>query len=436
MATEIESILVENRVFQPPEDLVKHANVSGMAEYQALCDEAERDPEAYWTRLARENLEWTQPFTQAIDGSEAPFYKWFTNGQLNVSANCLDKHLGTPVENRTALIFEADDGQVTQITYKELHARVSQFANALKSLGHKTGERAIIYLPMSIEAVVAMQACARLGIIHSVVFGGFSSKSIHERTVDVGATLVITADAQMRGSKVIALKDAVDEALTMGGCEAVSHVITYKRADTKVAWDESRDLWWHDVIQGQSTDCPPVALDAEHPLFILYTSGSTGKPKGVQHAAAGFLLWSLMTMKWTFDAKPDDVFWCTADVGWVTGHSYVAYGPLAAGVTQVVFEGVPTYPDAGRFWRMIQDHKVSVFYTAPTAIRSLTKLAESDPKVHPDRYNLDSLRIIGSVGEPINPEAWVWYYKNVGRERCPVLDTWWQTETGAHMLTP
>jgi len=436
MPTEIESILVENRVFPPPAELVKQANVSGMEGYKALCDEAARDPDAFWARLANENLVWDKPFTQVLDESSKPFYKFYPDGRLNVSANCLDKHLGTPAENRVALIFEADDGKVTKVTYKELHARVSQFANAIKSLGFKTGERAIIYLPMSIEAVVAMQACARLGIIHSVVFGGFSAKSIHERTVDVGATLVITADAQIRGGKTIALKNAVDEALAMGGCEAVRKVITYKRAGSEVQWDAARDVWWHDAIQGQSSDCPPVPVEADHPLFILYTSGSTGKPKGVQHSSAGFLLWSLMTMKWTFDSKPDDVFWCTADVGWVTGHSYVTYGPLAAGVTQVVFEGVPTYPDAGRFWKMIQEHKVTVFYTAPTAIRSLTKASEADVKVHPKSYDLSSLRIIGSVGEPINPEAWVWYYNNVGGQRCPVIDTWWQTETGAHMITP
>ncbi len=436
MAAEIESILVENRVFPPPADLVKQANVSGMEGYKALCDEANRDPNAFWARLATENLLWEKPFTQVLDESNKPFYKFYPDGQINVSANCLDKHLGTPAENRVALIFEADDGAVTKVTYKELHARVSQFANAIKSLGFKKGERAVIYLPMSIEAVVAMQACARLGIIHSVVFGGFSAKSIHERTVDVGATLIITADAQMRGGKAIALKNAVDEAIAMGGCEAVRKVITYKRTGSDVQWDAGRDLWWHDMIKGQSSDCPPVPVDADHPLFILYTSGSTGKPKGVQHSSAGFLLWSLMTMKWTFDSKPDDVFWCTADVGWVTGHSYVTYGPLAAGVTQVVFEGVPTYPDAGRFWKMIQEHKVSVFYTAPTAIRSLTKASEADAKVHPKSYDLSSLRIIGSVGEPINPEAWVWYYNNVGNQRCPVIDTWWQTETGAHMITP
>ncbi|NYT85559.1 acetate--CoA ligase [Pollutimonas harenae] len=436
MSNEIESILTENRVFPPFDNLVQGAAISGMDGYRAMCNEADANPDEFWARLARENLVWNKPFTQVLDESEAPFYRWFGDGELNVSANCLDKHLGTPTANKTALIFESDDGKVTKVTYKELHARVCEFANGIKALGHKTGERAIIYMPMSIEAVVAMQACARLGIIHSVVFGGFSSKSLHERTVDVGASLVITADEQVRGGKTIPLKNAVDEALGMGGCEAVSHVIVYKRTGGQVAWSEGRDVWMHDATANQASQCEPVALSAEHPLFILYTSGSTGKPKGVQHASGGFLLWSLLTVNWTFDAKDSDVFWCTADVGWVTGHTYITYGPLAAGLTQVVFEGVPTYPTVGRFWDMIQRHKVTVFYTAPTAIRSLTKAAEASPSHHPREYDLSSLRIIGSVGEPINPEAWMWYYKNVGGERCPVLDTWWQTETGAHMITP
>ena len=436
VSTQIKSVLVENRVFPAFPELVRTANIPGTEAYQALVTEAEATPEAFWARLAKENLVWTKPFTQVLDQSNPPFYKWFADGELNVSANCLDRHLGTETEHKTAIIFETDGGEVTQVTYRELYERVCAFANGLKSLGYQKGDRAIIYLPMSVEAVVAMQACVRLGITHSVVFGGFSSKSIHERLVDVGASLVITADEQMRGGKAIGLKPAVDEALTMGGCEAVRHVVVYRRTGGNVQWHEGRDVWMHDVLKGQATECPAVAVNAEHPLFILYTSGSTGKPKGVQHSTAGYLLWALLTVKWSFDAKPSDVYWCTADVGWITGHTYIAYGPLAAGLTQVMFEGVPTYPNAGRFWDMIQRHKVTVFYTAPTAIRSLTKASEVQPEFHPRNYDLSSLRLIGSVGEPINPEAWMWYYKEVGGERCPVLDTWWQTETGGHMITP
>lgn len=436
MSNAIESVLVETRVFPPPKALVEQANISGMDAYRALCDEAEKSPDQFWGRMARENLVWSKPFSQVLDSSNAPFYKWFPDGELNVSANCLDKHLDTPTADKTAIIFESDDGKVTKVSYRQLHARVCEFANGIKAMGYKAGDRAIIYLPMSIEAVVAMQACARLGVIHSVVFGGFSAKSLHERIADVGATLVITADEQMRGGRSIPLKPAIDEAFAMGGCEAVTKVIVYRRTGGAIDWTEGRDVWMHDVCAGQPATCEPVQVNAEHPLFILYTSGSTGRPKGVQHASGGYLLWALLTTQWVFDAKDDDVYWCTADVGWVTGHTYITYGPLAAGLTQVVFEGVPTYPDAGRFWEMIQRHKVTVFYTAPTAIRSLTKAAESTAEVHPRQYDLSSLRIIGSVGEPINPEAWMWYYTNVGRERCPVIDTWWQTETGAHMITP
>ncbi|HZH57945.1 acetate--CoA ligase [Yanghanlia caeni] len=436
MSSGIESVLTETRVFGPFERVAATAHISGMDAYRALYDEADRDPEGFWARQARENLIWDKPFTTVLDESNKPFYRWFPDGELNVSANCLDRHLGTPVADKTAIIFEADDGEVTRITYRELHARVCQLANAIKSLGYQTGDRAIIYLPMSIEAVVAMQACARLGITHSVVFGGFSSKSLHERCVDVGATLVITADEQRRGGRAIPLKRAVDEALSQPGGEAVRHVIVYRRTGGAVDWNEGRDLWLHDVLEGQSNECAPVPVNAEHPLFILYTSGSTGKPKGVQHSSAGYLLMCLLTMKWTFDIKNDDIFWCTADVGWVTGHSYIVYGPLAAGATQIMFEGVPTYPTPARFWEMIQRHQCTIFYTAPTAIRSLIKAAESNEEHHPRKFDLTSLRIIGSVGEPINPEAWMWYFTNVGRERCPVLDTWWQTETGVHMITP
>ena len=432
----LDSVLTETRVFPPSKDFVTQANVSGPEGYQALCDEAERDFEGFWARLAREHIQWAKPFTRTLDESNAPFYKWFDDGELNVSANCLDVHVDNGRGDKVAIIFESDDGKTTQVTYRDLLARVCRFANGLKALGYKTGDRSIIYMPMSVEAVVAMQACARLGITHSVVFGGFSAKSLQERIVDVGATLVITADAQQRGGKTIPLKPAVEEAFGLGGCEAIRNVVVYKRADVAGNWEEGRDVWMHDVEAGQSDTCEPVIVNAEHPLFILYTSGSTGKPKGVQHSSAGFLLWAHLTVKWTFDLKPDDVYWCTADVGWITGHSYIAYGPLAAGATQVVFEGVPTFPNAGRFWDMIQKHKVSIFYTAPTAIRSLVKAAEGSPEHHPQKYDLSSLRVIGSVGEPINPEAWMWYYKNVGGERCPIVDTWWQTETGGHMITP
>ena len=432
----IDSVLTETRLFPPSKAFVAQANISGMEGYKALCDEAERDFEGFWARLAREHITWTKPFTRTLDESNAPFYKWFDDGELNVSYNCLDIHLENGNAEKTAIIFESDDGTVTKVTYRELLARVCRFANGLKGLGYKKGDRSIIYMPMSIEAVVAMQACARLGITHSVVFGGFSAKSLQERIVDVGASLVITADAQARGGKTIPLKPAVDEAFGLGGCEAVTKVIVYRRSGTDVAWNEQRDVWMHDVEAGQADTCEPVIVDAEHPLFILYTSGSTGKPKGVQHSSAGFLLWAHLTVKWTFDLKPDDVYWCTADVGWITGHSYIAYGPLAAGATQIVFEGVPTFPNAGRFWDTIQKHKVSIFYTAPTAIRSLVKASEQSPDHHPKKYDLSSLRVIGSVGEPINPEAWMWYYKNVGGERCPIVDTWWQTETGGHMITP
>jgi acetyl-CoA synthetase len=426
----IQSVMHENRVFNPSEAFVKQANVSGMAAYKAMCAEAEKDYAGYWAKLARETLLWKKPFTQSLDESKAPFYKWFEDGELNVSYNCLDRHLSTQPE-KTAIIFEADDGKVTKISYKDLHARVCQFANGLKKRGIKKGDRVIIYMPMSIEAVISMQACARIGAIHSVVFGGFSSKSLHERITDAQAIAVITADGQYRGGKAMALKPAVDEALSFGGCDMVHTVVVYKRTGGDVQWN-SNNVWWNDVTAGQGDSCEPEWVGAEHPLFILYTSGSTGKPKGVQHSSGGYLLGAMVSMKWVFDYKPTDIFWCTADVGWITGHSYVAYGPLAMGATQVIFEGVPTFPDAGRFWKMIQDHKVTTFYTAPTAIRSLIKLGGDLP----NKYDLSSLRLLGTVGEPINPEAWMWYYNTVGHAKCPIVDTWWQTETGCHMIAP
>ena len=432
----IESMLVEDRVFEPSENFRKGAHVNGFEAYKALQDEAEKDFEGFWARIARENVNWTKPFTKVLDESNPPFYKWFYDGELNASANSLDRHMGTPVENKTAIIFESDDGKVTNITYKELLARVCQFANALKAEGIQKGDRVIIYMPMGVEGVIAMQACARLGITHSVVFGGFSARALQDRIVDVGAVGVITANFQVRGGRELPLKAIVDEALSLGGCENVKSVLVYERTTSPCNMVAGRDKTFAQALAGQPTTCDPVPVNAEHPLFILYTSGSTGKPKGVQHCTGGYVAWAHTTMKWTFDIRPEDIFWCTADIGWITGHTYIAYGPLIAGATQIVFEGVPTYPDAGRFWKMIQDHKVTIFYTAPTAIRALIKAADSDAKVHPRNYDLSSLRLLGSVGEPINPEAWMWYYKNVGNERCPIVDTWWQTESGGHLIAP
>lgn len=436
MSSTINTMLVENRVFDPSEEFTANARVSGMAQYKALRDEANKNPEGFWRRLAEQELTWHKPFTKVLDESKAPFYTWFEDGELNVSENCLDVHLTNGNADKTAIIFEADDGTVEKVTYRQLHARVCRIANGIRALGYGKGDRAILYLPMSIEAIAIMQACARLGLTHSVVFGGFSARSLHQRIVDVGARLVFTADAQMRGGREIPLKTAVDDALSGEGADVVEKVVVYKRTGGNAPWVEGRDMWLHDLEDGQSEECTPEYVGAEHPLFVLYTSGSTGKPKGVQHSSGGYLLWAKVTTQWVFDTRPEDVFWCTADVGWVTGHSYIAYGSLAAGLTQIVFEGIPTYPNAGRFWDMIQRHGVTIFYTAPTAIRSLIKASEQNPDTHPRHYDLSSLRLLGSVGEPINPEAWVWYYENVGRSRCPVVDTWWQTETGAHMLTP
>jgi len=386
--TAVESILVENRVFPPSEATVKAARIQGMESYNALCAEAEKDFEGFWARLARENVVWSKPFTKTLDESNAPFYKWFEDGELNASANCLDKHMGTPTENKVAVIFETDNGEVTKTTYKQLLAKVCQFANALKAHGIQKGDRVLIYMPMGVEGVVAMQACARIGAIHSVVFGGFSAKALQDRIMDAGAVAVVTANFQVRGGKELPLKGIVDEGLGLGGCESIKTVFVFERTPSKCNMVEGRDVTFTQALAGQSTTCAPVMVGAEHPLFILFTSGSTGKPKGVQHSTGGFLLWAKLTMEWTFDVKPTDVFWCTADIGWITGHSYVAYGPLAAGATEIIFEGIPTYPNAGRFWQMVERHKCSIFYTAPTAIRALIKSAETDPKVHPDRSDL------------------------------------------------
>ncbi|WP_067062873.1 acetate--CoA ligase [Roseateles chitosanitabidus] len=427
---------ISDKIYNPPASAVQGAHVSGMAAYNALVQEAESDYEGYWARLARELLSWKQPFTKVLNDSDAPFFKWFEDGKLNVSYNCLDRHVEAGRGDRVAIIFEADDGTTTRVTYAELLARTAQLANALKARGVKKGDRVVIYMPMSVEGVVAMQACARIGATHSVVFGGFSAQSLRDRVQDAGAVMVLTADEQARGGKSLPLKSIVDEALADNSCPTIKHVVVFKRTGGQIGWTQGRDEWLHDVVAGQAASCEPEWVEAEHPLFLLYTSGSTGKPKGVQHSTGGYLLHAALTTKWTFDLKDSDVFWCTADIGWVTGHTYITYGPLALGGTEVVFEGIPTFPDAGRFWQMIQKHKVTIFYTAPTAIRSLIKAAETNETVHPKHYDLSSLRILGSVGEPINPAAWEWYHQHVGGGRCPIVDTFWQTETGGHMITP
>ena len=421
---------------QPSDAFVKQATVSGMAAYEALCKKADADYEGFWAEQARRLISWKTPFTKILNQSDAPFFKWFEDGTLNASYNCLDRNIEKGHGNKTALIFEADGGEVTKITYSELLAKTCQIANGLKSIGVKKGDRVMIYISMSIDGVAAMQACARIGATHSVVFGGFSAQSLRDRIEDTGAVAVITADQQVRGGKHLPLKAIVDEAIALGGCASIKNVLVVKRTGSDIAMHAGRDQWMHELCDKQATTCEPEWVGAEHPLFLLYTSGSTGKPKGVQHSTGGYLLHAALTTEWTFDLKDNDVFWCTADIGWVTGHTYITYGPLALGGTEIVFEGVPTYPDAGRFWKMIQDHKVSIFYTAPTAIRSLIKAAEANDAVHPKSYNLSSLRLLGSVGEPINPAAWEWYYKHVGGSRCPIVDTFWQTETGGHMITP
>lgn len=427
--SKIESVLHEDRVFEPPREFVERANLKP-DDARALYRAAEDDHEGFWADQARRHIDWHTPFSQTLDASNAPFFKWFAGGELNVSYNCLDRHLESRGD-KTAIIFESDDGEVEHISYRELHARVCRFANALKANGLGKGDRAVIYLPNVPQATIAMLACARIGAIHSVVFGGFSAPSLHDRIDDAGAKMLITADGNYRGGKLIPLKEVADKALSQGG-GSIETVIVLKRSGADIAMTTGRDIWWHDAIDGQAESCEPEWVDAEHPLYILYTSGSTGQPKGIQHASAGYLLGAICTCRWIFDLDDDDVFWCTADVGWVTGHTYITYGPTACGATQVMFEGVPTYPEPDRFWQMVDTHQVTIFYTAPTAIRALMKQGDE----YPQRHALDSLRLLGTVGEPINPEAWMWYRQMIGAERCPIVDTWWQTETGAGMIAP
>lgn len=431
MATDnIESTLQENRLFPALTDFRNKARIKNKAELESLQQDAERDYEGFWANLARRELSWRTPFNNVLDSSKAPHYRWFYDGSLNVSYNCLDRHLATKGD-KTAIIFEGELGDVVRLSYTELHAKVCQLANGLLARGITQGDRVVIYMPMVPEAVIAMQACARIGAIHSVVFGGFSAEALKGRIEDAGACMVITADGGHRGGKIIELKTATDTALRQG-CPSVKTVIVLKRCANKVNLTPNRDIWWDEVVKDQSPSCTPAWVNAEHPLFLLYTSGSTGRPKGIQHSSAGYLLNCIVTMKWVFDSNDRDIFWCTADVGWVTGHSYVAYGPLAVGSTLVMYEGAPQIPNYGRFWKLCQDHKVTVFYTAPTAIRTLMKQGDAIP----NQYDLSSLRLLGSVGEPINPEAWMWYHRVIGKEHCPIVDTWWQTETGAHMIAP
>ena len=425
----IESILNESRSFGPPKNFIDQANIDE-EKANNLKKQAEENHIQYWATLAKDQLEWFQPFNNILDESKAPNYEWFNDGVINASYNSLDVNVSKN-PNKTAIIFETEDGKSEHITYKELLSKTSQFANGLKKLGVEPMDRVVIYMPMCPEAVIAMQACARIGAIHSVVFGGFSSNALKDRIEDAKSKIVITADGAYRGGHIIPLKQATDEAVSQSSYK-VENVVVFQRTGEKIEFNEKRDVWWGDLVSDCDSNCDPEPLNAEHPLFILYTSGSTGKPKGIQHSTAGYILHAKTTFSWVFDIKNDDVFWCTADVGWITGHTYVAYGPLLAGATILIYEGAPTFPDVGRFWDICEKHAVTIFYTAPTAIRALMKHGDEIPQ----SYDLSSLRLLGTVGEPINPEAWMWYHRIIGQERCPIVDTWWQTETGGAMISP
>ncbi len=428
MSDNIESHLQEQRVFKPADAFASGAHIGSLEDYRKLYQASIDDPDAFWAEQAGE-LKWQQSWDQVCEW-KAPFAKWFLNGKINVSENCVDRHLENGRRNKAAIIWEGEPGDTRTLTYQQLHREVCRFANVLKKNGIQSGDRVIVYMPMVPEAAIAMLACARIGAVHSVIFGGFSADSIADRIEDSGAVAVITADGGYRRGKVVALKANVDEALSK--VDTIKRVIVLERTKNDVTMVDGRDVWWHEEMEGISTECPPEGFDSEHPLFILYTSGSTGKPKGILHTSGGYLTGTYVTSKYIFDLKEDDLYWCTADVGWITGHSYIVYGPLANGATILMYEGAPNWPGPDRFWQIVEDYRVSILYTAPTAIRAFIKWGDE----HPEKHDLSSLRLLGTVGEPINPEAWMWYHEKIGAGRCPIVDTWWQTETGAIMISP
>jgi acetyl-CoA synthetase len=425
---DIQSTLKEKRLFDPPSEFSAKAHVGSLAEYERLCADADRDPEAFWGSIARE-LDWFEPFKKVLEW-DAPWAKWFVGGKINLTHNCLDRHLATWRKNKAAIIWEGEPGDIRTLTYLQLHSEVSKFANVLKSLGVKKGDRVAIYMGMTPELAIALLACARIGAPHTVVFGGFSSQALVDRINDSQAVCVVTQDGAWRRGVEVKLKPAVDEALKQ--CDSVENVVVYRRTGTTQQMRPGRDHWWHELMEAAHDECPAERLDSEHPLYLLYTSGTTGKPKGILHTTGGYSVSTYITTKWVFDLRDEDVYWCSADIGWVTGHSYVVYGPLQNGATILMYEGGPVHPQPDRFWDIIDRHKVTVFYTAPTAIRAFMRLGEGWPA----RHSLKSLRLLGSVGEPINPEAWMWYRSVIGHNRCPIVDTWWQTETGAIMISP
>ena len=428
MSNKIESHLVEERVFKPSKEFSKKARISSMAQYRRMYKESIEKPSVFWAREAKELL-WQKPWKKVLEW-KAPFAKWFTGARINVCENCVDRHLTNGRKNKAAIIWEGEPGDKRVLTYQQLHREVCRFANILEANGVKAKDRVLIYMPMVPEAAIAMLACARIGAVHSVVFGGFSAESISDRLDDSGAIAVITADGGYRRGKVVPLKQNVDDALKKH--KGVKRCIVYQRTGGKVTMKRGRDVWWHEEAEKVPATHTPRGFDSEHPLFILYTSGSTGKPKGILHTSGGYLVGTYTTFKYIFDIQEDDIFWCTADVGWITGHSYIVFGPLANGATQVMYEGAPNHPDFGRFWSLVEEYGVTTFYTAPTAIRAFIKAGDK----FPDAHDLSSLRLLGTVGEPINPEAWIWYHEKIGSRRCPIVDTWWQTETGAIMISP